>query len=810
MKLKEYIEKQNETSYFSGLLERYYLAQEFIYSFNDEYREKNGKNVATIVPFFNLDNIEIQEVQPDEDTSVKHYKVIFPDVKSILPKNELFANCPFADYRTLKCKPALGKVHDSNNGEVSALYKKEEYLVSTLSVILFYIYFGYHPLCGRDYYGGANISSDTERLFFQKKHDFIFKLDENSNRFVNGYHNGAWALWNAISDVQQAFWKDVFCGATKNYADFYRTWEKAYAGFTETLVATPCDVKLKTIVYDEQYALVTSDNTIGNKTIRCRGCNNDLSSRCENCQIALANRNASLLIIKVKLITQQTNDGNSCEVENEIELYSGKTLYTTAPQSESQSAVFEVIASKKSNLLGLRYLADIPLEANCGTVTRFYKKDETIALLPGTQIHVLHVMPELQKIVVPGVPIEVVAPKTQVNAPTLSTQKSATNVLPPLAQSQPGGVNPSTAHPPIVPPVVKSIDTATVVTANSTGTKQDTIAKVVKPDADDANLIYTEDDNICDLVPGTREVERQGYKIYTVKGRRNQIIYTLKLFDIPSNEEEKKNQSEIISNIRSILSQKTTLPLSFLYPKSIVVSKGFANNRVGYIYKELPSTAKPVSYIINEDIRKGFDSREIAALLDLFNTVKILHSKKMLYNRIELKNVYMDIDNEKCFLVDNENVSVGSQKLAPLWFFSAPEIIFGGRTNEQSDCYSLAVIAFMVLYKMHPYGNTSWKNKPELDRSAKQAQYVDNPQFVFDPFRKSRTNPMTLINSILPTPEEDKWRDTPYYIQELFKKTFIRSMFTMDKNRMYKDRPTMQKWCDELDRWNKDLKAQKR
>ena len=111
---------------------------------------------------------------------------------------------------------------------------------------------------------------------------------------------------------------------------------------------------------------------------------------------------------------------------------------------------------------------------------------------------------------------------------------------------------------------------------------------------------------------------------------------------------------------------------------------------------------------------------------------------------------------------------------------------------------------------MHPYGNTSWKNKPELDRSAKQAQYVDNPQFVFDPFRKSRTNPMTFINSILPTPEEDKWRDTPYYIRELFKKTFIRSSFTMDKNRMYKDRPTMQKWCDELDKWNKDLKAQKR
>lgn len=228
----------------------------------------------------------------------------------------------------------------------------------------------------------------------------------------------------------------------------------------------------------------------------------------------------------------------------------------------------------------------------------------------------------------PGVPIEVVAPKVQVNAPVSSTQNSASNDSPSFTRSQPGGVNPSITQTSTLPPVVKNPDTTTVVATNSTGATQATITKVVMPNADDAKLIYTEDGNICDIIPGTKEVERQGYKMYTVKGRRNQIIYSLKLFDIPSNEEEKKNQLKIISNIRSILSQKTTLPLSFLYPKSIVVSKGFANNRVGYIYKELPSTAKPVSYIINEDIRKGFDSREIAALLDLFNTVKILHSKK--------------------------------------------------------------------------------------------------------------------------------------------------------------------------------------
>lgn len=802
MKLKEYIEKQNETSYFSGLLERYYLAQEFVYSFNDEYCGNNGKNIAAIVPFFNLDNIEIQEVQPDEDTLVKRYKVIFPDAKLILPNNELFANCSFADYRALKYKPVLGKVHDSKNGKVSALYKsKEEFVVSTLSVILFHIYFGYHPLCGRKYYECANISSNAERLFFNKKHDFIFKFEDNSNRFINGYHNGAWALWNTISNLQQAFWQDVFCGATKTYADFYRTWEKAYAGFTETVVSTPCDAKLKTIVFDEKYALVTSDNTIGNKTIRCRGCNNDLSIRCENCKIAVANRNANLLTIKVKLLTKQTKDGNTYDVESEVELYSGKTLYATAYQSESQSAVFEVIASKKSNLLGLRYLSDIPLEANCGTTTRFYKKDETIALLPGTQIHVLHVMPDIRKIVVPGAPIEAAISKARVNAPVSSTQNSTISAspttVPPIASKN---IAPQSA---LVSPTTKMADT-TVAVRNVPAPLNTPVRRVEQPGVDEANVIYIEDGNICDVLLEKGVEERQGYKKYTVKGRRQQQIYSLKLFDAPIDAPSKKKQEDTISTIRNILSQKITLPLSLLYPKGIVCAKGFANNRMGYICKELPPSEKAVSSIINEPLRLSFDSREIAALLDLFNTIKSLHSKKLFYNKWELENVRMDVENEKCYLIDNDYISIGSQRLTTYFLLiAAPELDKKCLTDELTDCYSLAVIAFMVLYKMHPYGKTTWKDRPEYDENLVRDECINNPRFVFDP---SKT-----LSQLL----DVKWINTPRYIQDLFNKTFIQpypAFAVKDKNyyaSIRSKRPTMQMWCDGLNKWYKDLKAQK-
>lgn len=818
MKLKEYIEKQNNASYFSGLLERYYLAQEFIYSFNDGYREKNGKNIVATVPFFNLDNIKIQEVQPDEDTLAKRYKVIFPDVKSILPKNETFANVCYADYRTLRCKPMLGKAHDSSNGEVSAFYKnKEEYVVSTLSLILFYIYFGYHPLCGRDFYECASTSSDAERRFFQKKHDFIFKLEENSNRFVNGYHNSAWLLWNTLSEVQKSFWNEVWVGTIKTYDDFYTRWEKSYSGFTEALVPTPCDAKLNTIVFDEKYALVTSDNAIGNRTIRCRGCNNDLLSKCENCQIAVASRNATLLTIKVKFFTKQGNEGNSCEAETEVELYSGKTLYTTSTsiQSDFKRAVFEVVASKKNNLLGLRYLLDIPLEADCGAVRRFYKKDETIALLPGTHIYVLHVMRDVQKIVVPGVPIETAIPKTRGNSPVPSTQDPANKVS--LTTDSPMvSYNVSTQSMPLTLATKEVIQTTVVSTVPTS--HQTFVHSVKQPVVDDTNLIYIEDGNICDVLLNKGVEERQGCKLYTVKGRRQQQIYSLKLFDVPTDAQSKKRQDEIISNIRNILSQKKNLPLSLLYPKGIVSAKGFANNRMGYIYKGLPPSEKAVSSIINEPLRQGSDPREIAALLDLFNTIRSLHSMNLFYNRWELKNVRMDVENEKCYLVDNDYISIGAQGLTTYFLhLAAPELFNGFPIDELTDCYSLAVIAFMVIYKVHPYGKTTWKDRPAYDENMVRDECINNPHFIMDSYSTSLFSPRLSRSAGLFSSVGDKWENTPFYIQDLFTKTFAQSYSTAFavKDREYyasirRRRPTVNMWCEGLRKWYKDPKAQER
>ena len=795
MKLKEYIEQQIKTDYFSGLLERYRLANTFMGSFREQYCAPNSKNekaTAATVPFFNPDNIEIEEISSDQ--VAKRYVLTFPDTSVMLPKNKMFTNCSFADRRSLKCKPSVlsKKFHNSNNGDVAAFYRnKEAYIVSTLSVLLFYIYFGYHPLCGRDYYENANLSSHSKREFFSKKHDFIFKVEENKNRFINGYHSEAWTLWNALSDSQKAFWNTVFVGEVKTYADFYQKWENAYPQFVETTVMTPCGAKLNTIVFDETYALVTSDNTIGNKRIRCERCNQNLLNECEDCSVASAHRIAGLLMLNIKLVADQTGNGTAEYEEKEMVLYSGKTLYASDfSNTQSSDALFEVITSKKGDLLGLKYLSSIPLEVNYGSETKFYKKNATVALLPGIQINVV---PEIYKIVVPGTPPEKDIPKPTEKALTVPTQTVQNPVPKTPTRQSPSDIAQVSASP-------KALDTTQAFPQ-----KEEPAA------ANDANLIYTEGGNIYDVLFDKEIIEGKGYKIYTVRSRQQPKTYSLKLFDPPIDEQAKKNQTEIISNIKSMLAQKPMLPISLLYPKAIVLAKGFANNRIGYIYNELPNAAKPISDIINENPQQGFDAREIAALLDLFCTVKALHSKNMLYNTLELRNMHIDIDGGKCYLTDNESISNGPRNPAIKYLhLCAPEVVCGDKTDVLSDCYSLAVVAFMVLYKMHPYGKTLWRERQNSNPATIKEQYISNPQFFFDARRMGLPKPMALINGIPQSPVDDKWRNTPYYIRDLFYQTFG-TPFCKDQNHldtMRKKRPTVQTWCNGLSRWYNDLKRQ--
>ncbi len=771
--LFEYIDHQNNTAYFSGIAERYFLAMEFMHLYNDEVSE-NTELAKQLTPFLNLKNIQVQKVEEEDGDLIPKYSLAFScQVEN--PK-DVFKNYAFGEKKLFYKKNFLSKVSNCTNADVVALCKNTDSLnVYTLSVIAFYIYFGYHPFCGREYFASVDSSKEYEQKFFSQKRAFIFDLKEdNFNRFINGYHNKAWELWNTLTDGQRDFWQQAFEGKYETYASFYQAWQNAYEGFICSYVKTGCDEKLCALVYGEKYALITSDNTIGTQSIRCRNCNNALIPTCDNCSLGVEKRVAKFSTLNVKLVVKKTvataeNQAVEQTEESELCLYDGKTVYlNTLGQKGHEYPVFHVIASKKNNLLGLKYLLDDPIVATCGSTERIFKKDGVVPLLSGTQITPVTGC----TIIVPGVPVEVVKKPEPVAPPRVKEEK-----------------------------VVEKKEEEKVV-------------------QDDSKTVWLEDGSPLDVVGEC--IERENYLLYPVKGRKTQKNYTLKVFKRPQTEKEQRVQEDIIANIKTILAMKTSMPVSLLYPKGVVQAKGFCEGKVGYIYNELPNSKAsnsilPIAGIINGKDAFGSKKTEIGALLDLCNTFKTLHEKGFAYKRMDLTNFYFDVDLGRCYLVDNDYLSKEdvTSSDGELDVFTAQEVFFGVRPDQQTDCFTVAVMMFLILYKNHPFDGQLYKmhyydkySRESGRRNVWSSEEIEQ-LYLGDPILCLDT---PACAQMVDVNAKYEWDNTPPEVQKLFRRVFKDAVIKRDTAQEEYDylrgmRPTMKQWSEVLTKWWQALPA---
>ena len=762
MKLREYIEKQFAKSLFSGLVERYNLATEFICSFNDAYGEKDSAlAMGALVPFFSPDSLEITELPDQDGANFKRYVFAFPELGAI-DMNEAYSNFAYGDKRLFMTKPFIGKPHPSSNAEASnAAKSKPEYAVHTLLCTLFYIYFGCHPLCGRAYYEKAAMTDELEYEFFKEQNGFIFDIDNNPNRFVNGYHGISFVIWKTLTDEQRAFWQEVFTSEGLDYATFYEKWRRAYLGFTHSSTVTPCGERLSTIVYSADYALVISDNTIGNKTVRCRNCNNALISRCDGCQVAPLNRAATFFTLTVKSRNGGDLDEAEPETEREIALYDGKTLYGADFGLDDGGAIFDVIASKKnSKILGLKYLLETPMKAACGSITRFYEKDGMIALLPGTNVFVT---PKTARIIVPGEPVEVKpAPQPEVKKP-----------------------EPTPAPQPAPQPVY-----------------------------DESKTVYTDEGLEFDLLDD-EPTDATEYKLYKIRARKNQQLYALKVFKPIVDPKKLERHRKSMDNVRYVISKKLSLPKTLIYPKAMASSsRGFTKGESAYICNMLPDGVVSANEYVKSDIKPRFEIGDVMLLLDFCTTLKSLHDKDLSYKFMHLKNLMLDLNDNRTYLVDSDSVSDDTYR-PPLYHveFAAPErMILSLQPDDVTDAYSFAVISFIMIYKMHPYGFTQWEKRGKLGTDERKKAYVFEPKYYFDTHHAAHV-PERMLGTPKARTVEEKWGLTPQYIRNLFDRTFHLNATHSRKESLAKamqTRPTMQEWKDGLNKWYQELSAQKR
>lgn len=412
--LNDYLTEQNIDTFYTGFAERLFLATEFMNSIYDLYTDVSNTKSSIdrpliqkklkLIPFLNVDNLTIKAHDVDDEAliQIRQFEVEIP-LGICENSKALFDNYAYVDKELLNTKHIFAGVKASTNEEV---YKsKFVNVVTPLSRILFYILFCCHPFLGKDYYSKIARTDQDERKFFLGDIRFIFDLEGNTNRFINGFHNRTWSLWKCLTEKQRLFWIETFNGRNTEYESFYSKWRDAYDGFYLTYSQAICGIKVPTIVYsNERHYIILSDFVVSSQKFRCDECIRNALNSCMNCLYPSDKRVIDILSMKLRLQSKskasENEDSYDILMEKELLVYNGMYINESDfPNGKKDCPIFMTVASKKGDLLGLKLMADQPIVANCGTYKREYSKDGLIPLLPGTNISIFGIY----TIIVPSV-----------------------------------------------------------------------------------------------------------------------------------------------------------------------------------------------------------------------------------------------------------------------------------------------------------------------------------------------------------------------------------------------------------------------
>lgn len=733
--LSDYLTEQETISFYPGFAERLYLAIEFMNSVHDIYTDCHGKRTSSgdvalaqkklkLIPFLNINNLTIRMHDVDDEMSIpiRQYEVEIP---SDMNENSkvLFQNYAYADKELLSTKPFIGAVRESTNEDV---YKnKSVNIVTTISRILFYILFCCHPFYGKDYFSKIARTEQEERKFFLDVNKFIFEVENNPNRFINGYHNKAWCLWQCLTEKQRLFWIDTFANRCSDYETFYSNWISAYDNFYLTYSQTVCGHKIPTIVYsNDKHYIILSDSTISIKKFRCNDCLDAIANACKNCAYSADKQVIDILSVKLKFQSKsKENEGensNDILTEKELTVFNGMQISESDfPNGKDTTPIFTTIASKKGDLLGLKLVADRTIVACCGNSKREYSNGGLIALLPGTQIPVS----DKFTIIVPGTPIE------QTKKSIISQQTPNAEPIKVVEQKH--------AHEIKKVPVVNEL---TVVT--------------------DKGNYYNVDGERISLSDGA---------FYTVTEMVSQQKCSLKIFSNRVN-------SVTIENIRRLISQNIATE-HLLYPKDLIKSdQGYGKGKDGYVFDKLDNLTSPIDKIFDGSISLSLVDK-IKIMIQLCDEIKLLHKKGLAYKVFSKENFRIDAKINALYLVNNDAVS--DRTYNPQAYnatnlyarYTAPEVFSDNcKLDIYSDYYAVATIIFMTLYNIHPIDGFMSCESAKFTQEQRDYYYISRPQFIFDGFIQH-----TFQNRI-PQASKKLWQNTPNFLRELFCYTFVDSI----------------------------------
>lgn len=208
----------------------------------------------------------------------------------------------------------------------------------------------------------------------------------------------------------------------------------------------------------------------------------------------------------------------------------------------------------------------------------------------------------------------------------------------------------------------------------------------------------------------------------------------------------------------------------FLWPLGITK---VCDNDFGYIMKLRPEEYHELTeFFVGSNKQKQIRFKSFSAIVDaainIIQAFRELHNNGYSYQDINNGNFFINPENGRVLICDNDNVSPFGMNLGILGKqrYMAPEIVTGGNPDKQSDRFSLAVILFRLLFVNHPLEGR-YSTPPCMTKAFERKYYGTAPVFIYDPVDdRNRPVPGTDHNLKL------FWPVYPQYIRDMFIRAF--------------------------------------
>ena len=218
--------------------------------------------------------------------------------------------------------------------------------------------------------------------------------------------------------------------------------------------------------------------------------------------------------------------------------------------------------------------------------------------------------------------------------------------------------------------------------------------------------------------------------------------------------------------------QKGAPTKDFLWPLGITeVHSGV----FGYIMECRPKEYHGLTeFFVRSGRQKQVHFKTFSAIADaainIIQAFRELHNSGYSYQDINDGNFFINPDNGKVLICDNDNVSPFGTNLGVLGKqrYMAPEIVTGGNPDKNSDRFSLAVILFRLLFINHPLEGR-YSTPPCMTKELERRYYGTDPVFVYDPNEKCNRPVPGTDNNL-----KKFWPVYPDYIKDMFIRAFCK------------------------------------